>query len=193
MKKQILPSLDESAVYLDAKGDTVEAEAVIAQVDCIFLPGPVEQLRLLVPQMRFYNLLGAYLGSDSWGSDEMYALGDDVTRGALFASPFIQKGSDPGTFRRDYTARYGTEPTRLASLGYDAAKLLMTALAKNPPSRVDWITDIASTGKFEGAAGRITFGEFRENIELPLYKIQAGKPLLVSLNRGAAATPDSKK
>lgn len=186
-KKLILRGFDESVTYLDARGDTVEAEAVPAQVDAIFLPGPTDQLRLLVPQIRFYNLTGAYLGSDGWGSDEIYSLGNDVIRGALFASPFLRQASQHPEFSRLYKERYGEDASRLASLGYDAANLLTLTLATNPATRLEWLTTLARTADYDGASGKITFGQNRENIELPLYKIENGRPIPVGTTRGVAA------
>ncbi len=183
-KKLILRGLDESATYLDARGDTVETEAIPAQVDVIFLPGPTDQLRLLVPQMRFYNLTGQLLGSDGWGSEEIYTLGDDVIRGAVFASPFVQPGRNKPAFTKAYNDRYTEQPSRLAALGFDAASLLLTTLAENPTSRIEWLTALGQTLNFNGAAGTISFGHYRENVELPLYRIQSGRPEPLYPSRG---------
>ncbi|MBK7142605.1 MAG: penicillin-binding protein activator [bacterium] len=186
-KRLILRGFDESATYLDSRGDTIETEAVPARTDIIFLPGPTDQLRLLLPQIRFYKLEGTLLGSDGWGSEEIYSLGADVVGGALFASPFVLQGSRQPEFARTYQSHYGEVPTRIAALGYDAANLLILTLSQNPATRLDWLTALAQISDIEGASGKISFGQYRENVELPLYRIEGGRAIPVVTNRGVAA------
>lgn len=194
IKSLLLSGVDADAVFLNQFGDTIDAKSIPASLDCLFLPGSPEQLRLLVPQVRFYNLSGAFLGSDGWGSDQMYQLGDDVCGGALFASPFLQRGAQESEFTRLYSQTYGEEyPSRLACLGYDAVSVLLRALTKQPVTRLQWLAELARTSSHDGAAGKITFGQFRENIELPLYQIQAGRPILVGLSRGEPAVPPESR
>jgi hypothetical protein len=60
-------------------------------------------------------------------------------------------------------------------------------LGTNPATRLEWLTTLARTSDHDGASGKITFGQNRENIELPLYKIEGGRPVPVVTNRGVAA------
>ena len=53
------------------------------------MPGSPQQLRQLLPQINFYNLNAEYLGSDGWGDQVVYKLGDNVTKEAVFPSPFL--------------------------------------------------------------------------------------------------------
>jgi branched-chain amino acid transport system substrate-binding protein len=168
---------DTSDVYLGDTGDTLEVDAAPAHVDCIFTPGNADQLRLLLPQVKFYNLQGALLGSDGWGDDAIYGLGDDVTRQGVFPSPFLTQADSELKLKlaTAYTKRFGKQPNRLACLGFDALRLITLALSRNAQTREQLATELARTNGFLGAGGRVTFGEFRENLELPLYRIESGQ------------------
>jgi len=183
IKNVLLGRIPDSAVYLDDRGDTLETEAVPAHVDCLYLPGSPQQVRQLLTQLRFYNLSATYLGSDSWGDESIYNLSADVTIKAVFPSAFVSASSNSAysSFAHVFNARYDRKPTRVASLGYDAVRLLAAALVKSDSSHGKLAASLQQTSAFEGASGRVTFGAHRENIELPLYRIAAGRPVPVEI------------
>jgi branched-chain amino acid transport system substrate-binding protein len=169
--------LDSADVYLSDAGDTLEIDAAPAHVDCIFIPGNPDQLRLLLPQVKFYNLQGALLGTDGWGDEAVYGLGDDVTRQAVFPSPFLTQADTELKLKlaASYTKRFGKQPNRLACLGFDALRLISMAIDRNAKTREELASELARTNGYLGAGGKVTFGEFRENLELPLYRIEGGQ------------------
>jgi branched-chain amino acid transport system substrate-binding protein len=185
IKSILLRHTADSSTFLDDKGDTLSEEAVPAQVDCLFIPGTPEQIRLLLPQIRFYNLTGAYLGSDGWGDESVYALGDDVTRGAVFTSPFVRtaRSTEYTHFAAVFSATYDRKPSRVAGLGYDAVHVLTDALKRGAASRQQLIDQLARTSGYDGAEGRVTFGTHRENIEMPLFKITGGQAVLLGIDK----------
>lgn len=179
IKQAIRGAIPDSAIYLNENGDTVEADGASANVDVIYLPGQPEQIRQLLPQMRFYNLRGRLLGSDGWGSEEIYRLGDDVTQEAIFPSPFlpVEPNGESVRFAAAYDTRYGGQPGRLARLGYDAVRLIVQAVELTGPSREDIVNALKGVRDYPGASGLITFGDHRENIHMPLYRIVDGAPV----------------
>lgn len=183
VKSILLRHTADSATFLDEKGDTLAEEAVPAQVDCIYMPGTPEQIRLLLPQIRFYNLNGAYLGSDGWGDESVYSLGDDVTKGAVFPSPFVRtiRAPEYARFAGSFDATYDRKPSRVAGLGYDAMKVLTDALKRGASNRQQLLDQLAQTSDYDGAEGKVSFGVDRENVEMPVYKIQGGEPVLIGV------------
>ena len=181
LKAVLLGGQPDSAAYVDDRGDTLDIEAVPAKVDCLYLPGSAEQLRLLLPQLKFYSIDAFYLGSDGWGDDAVYRLGDDVTKLAVFPSPFLEqeRSQEYVKFASEYDARYGEQPHRLAGLGYDAVKLIAQALEAGAVTRQDLVTRLSRVRNYAGAAAPITFGEHRENIDLPMYQLIHGVPTLI--------------
>jgi branched-chain amino acid transport system substrate-binding protein len=182
LKAVLLGHHPDSTFFVTPDGDTLDPDGVPAFLDCLYMPGSAQQLRLLLPQVRFYKLQGAYLGSDGWGDEAVYKLGDNVTRLAVFPSPFLAGGNSKEylEFAAAYDARYGHQPPRLAALGYDAVRLAARAAGSDHRDREDLIRNMSQTRVYPGASGRITFGRNRENIEMPLYRIQGGQAVLLS-------------
>ncbi|MFQ6008508.1 MAG: penicillin-binding protein activator [Candidatus Zixiibacteriota bacterium] len=184
IKSILLGRHRDSLFFVNEDGDTLDFDGLPAHVDCLFLPGSPEQIRLLIPQIHFYNLQGAYLGSDSWGDEAILKLGDDITKEAVFPSPYLmnETGEEYLRFATAYDARFGRQPNRLASLGYDAVRLVTRALQSGADTRQSLSAALKKVQNYEGASGRISFGENRENVEIPLYRIQSGQvvPLVAS-------------
>ncbi|MGH8015939.1 MAG: ABC transporter substrate-binding protein, partial [Candidatus Zixiibacteriota bacterium] len=106
VKRELIGRLSDSVNYISPGGDTLELDAVPAHVDCIYLPGEPEQIKLLVPQVNFYNLNGVFLGSDGWADERIYQLGDNVTKSAVFPSAFLEKESSENNLK--FSAAYDT-------------------------------------------------------------------------------------
>lgn len=176
IKALLLGLHPDSMFFVDDMGDTLEGDGIPAGLDCMFLPGNPTQLRQLLPQINFYNLNAFYLGSDGWGDDAVYRLGDNVTKGAVFPSPYLQQRQSEEylKFAAAYDLRYGKRPDRLASLGYDAVRLITAAIGAGASSREELLARLSEVRGYDGAAAAVTFGKHRENIELPLYNIVAG-------------------
>lgn len=182
IKAILLGQPADSTYFINADGDTLDADIVPAFIDCIFLPGDAGQLRQLLPQIHFYNLNGAYLGSDGWGDPEVYKLGDNITKGAVFSSPFLEGRQSEQYLKlaTTYDKRYASRPQRLAALGFDAASLIAAASVGAGATRDDILNRLQPVSGYEGASGRISFGEYRENIEMPIYRIEGERAIELS-------------
>jgi len=193
LKAALLGATRDSAVYVNDNGDTLDVEAVPVAIDCLYLPGVADQLRLLLPQIAYNTIDAFYLGSDGWGDDAIYRLGDNVTKRAVFPSPFLEqeRSQEYVRFATDYDNRYGAQPQRLACLGYDAVRLLTRAAQNGAKSRVELISQLGQVRDYLGAGGPVTFGEHRENIELPMYQLVNGAPVFLG-RPGDQKTSDSK-
>ncbi|MDZ4723686.1 MAG: penicillin-binding protein activator [candidate division Zixibacteria bacterium] len=171
----------ESAHFINERGDTLEADGVPADVDCIYLPGNPTQLRLLLSQISFYNLRGKYLGSDAWGDESILALGDDVTQNAIFPSTLIPALQSDAyrKFATQYDARYGKKPERLAALGYDAVAMLAHLWHNGSTTRGTLTFQLAKMQDYTGASGRLTLNKYRENSNVPFYQVREKKAIPV--------------
>ncbi len=185
----------DSAFYINADGDTLAPDVVPAYIDCLFMPGDAKQLRQLLPQVHFYNLNGFYLGSDGWGDNVVYKLGDDITKGAVFSSPFLEgrRSEQYMKLAAAYDSRYGSPPQRLSALGFDATNLVFGAVSGNRVTRDDVLNGLKLVNGYEGASGVISFGEHRENIEMPLYRIESERPVLLTDETGSPDQAETGK
>jgi len=191
IKAMFLGAHPDSVFFINERGDTLDADGIPANVDCLFLPGKASQLRLLLAQVNFYNLNGFYLGSDGWGDNEVYRLGDAVTKGAVFPSPFIPgRNSDENLkFSNAYDTRYGKQPPRLAALGYDAVRIITIAAQKAGSGREALVAELSRVQDYMGAAGKVSFGQNRENIAMPVFKIENDQAVLLGI--GGTAAPET--
>lgn len=187
IKAMLLGQPADSTFFVNEEGDTLDFDIVPAYIDCLFIPGDPGQLRQLLPQIRFYNLNGNYLGSDGWGNPEVYKLGDDITKGAVFSSPFLEGGTsrEYQKLAAAYDSRYGDRPSRLAALGYDAVRLVTQTVALGGVSRDKILEKLKNVTGYDGASGKISFGVHRENIEMPLYRIESEQAVLLSQGESA--------
>jgi branched-chain amino acid transport system substrate-binding protein len=195
VKRELLGLLPDSATHITPGGDTLEIDAVPAHVDCLYLPGDAEQIKLLLPQINFYNLNSAFLGSDGWADDRIYRLGDELTKTAVFPSPFLEKESSEINlkFSASYDIRYGKRPERLAALGYDAVMMIANAYAAGANGRDKLVRKLSELRQFQGASGKISFGASRENIEMPVYRIDNARPVLVAGQNPTAELLESSR
>jgi branched-chain amino acid transport system substrate-binding protein len=184
VKRLLVGDPADSTYYIDpASGDTLDLDVIPAHIDCLFLPGSPGQLRLLLPQILFYNLNAALLGSDGWGDESVYRLDERITRRAVFPSPFLEgdRSEEFVRFAAAYDARFGGTPGRLSRLGYDAVSLATRAARDGAATREGLIRQIAATADWHGAAGPISFGHSRENTALPIYRITDGAAEYIGL------------
>ncbi len=179
VKATLLGRHPDSIFIVDKDGDTLDVEEIEAYVDCIFLPGAPERLRLLIPQISFYNLNSFFLGSDGWGAESVLKLEERYTRNAVFPSPFLSSGDSEQylKFASLYEARYASRPTRLASLGYDALNICFLNVKRRRPDSEALLKSLNSKKQNAGVSGTIKFGRNRENIEMPIYKIERNQAI----------------
>lgn len=181
LKALLIGAERDSVYYINPDGDTIEPDVVPAHIECLFMPGEPGQLSQLIQQVHFYNLTAVYLGSDGWGDEAIYKLGDRITKGAVFPSPFLQQRSSEeyARFAAEYDSRYAEQPRRLAALGYDAVRLATRAAAAGTGRRADLIRELSNVSGYAGAAGLVTFGEYRENVSMPVYRLESGRPIFI--------------
>jgi len=178
LKAMIIPALNDSLDFIDEDGDTIDAEEVPAWVDCLYIPAEAGQLRMLLPQIDFYNLSTVFLGGDGWGSETVYNLGDRITKTNYFTSGRMESSVNPTAQKllADFDLKYGKRPGFLERLGYDAMGLIVKALNAGQFSRAEITHYLSTIHGYQGASGDVSFGENRENIELPVYTIVDGYP-----------------
>lgn len=178
LKSQLISALNDSLDFIDEDGDTIDAEEVPAWVDCLYIPADPGQLRMLLPQIDFYNLSTIYLGGDGWGSETIYNLGDRITKTNYFTSGRMESSVNATAQKllADFDLKYGRRPGFLERLGYDAMGLIIKALNAGQFSRAEITHYLSTIHGYQGASGDVSFGENRENIELPVYTIVDGYP-----------------
>ncbi len=115
-------------------GDTKDFNAQIANIksakpDVIFLPDYYNTVALISKQIRDAGIKVPMLGADGW--DEAVGTGQVELVGSYYSNHYSpETGSDTiKAFLDAYRARWNNEePNALSALGYDATKILITAM-----------------------------------------------------------------
>lgn len=128
--------------------------ALGAQIDCIFIP---EQASAMPDVARALTANGIesrkiqILGTGLWNDARVLSL--PALQGAWFATP---ENAGFAAFAQRYRAKFGSDPTRVATLAYDSVSLAAALARTQGPRRYSEETLTNPTG-FNGADGVFRF------------------------------------
>lgn len=164
----------DSIFYVTLGGDTLRPGEMPVSIDGLFIPAAENDLFQLLPQLDFYRVSGVFLGTDEWDREKIIKLGESVLDDNVIYSTHKAMAQSPGfdLFASLWDAQYGSEPDRLGALGFDAVTIAGEACRQSPEDPNEYIRGLK---KYKGAAGIITFGRSRTNLELPLFSIRKGQ------------------
>ena len=172
-------SLEKSDYQIrkNAKNEASYLADSTLQLGGLFIPAESQDAAMLASQTAFHRIKTQLLGSSGWHNPATILDGREYVNNAVLSTTMAEDTLRMpwNNFKAAYKARFGTTPDRIAALGYDAAGLVLKALAENGMnadtpalSRI-----IAATKKYEGASGVISFDrERRVNVEAAIVKIR---------------------
>lgn len=101
-----------------------------ANPDIIFLPNYYSEVPLQVQQAKRLGINVPFIGSDSWGSNELLTLGGADLNGYYFSTHYAPDNAAPVAkkFIEGYEKNYGAKPDDVAALTYDAFGMLFSAI-----------------------------------------------------------------
>ena len=117
-------------------------------------------------------------GGDGWDSPKLVEIGGEDVEGGMFTNHFSKEDSRPEVqnFIKKYKEKYNTEPDALASLAYDAAFVLLSAIEKAGSLKGSAIKDALKTRGISGVTGNISFDENRNPVKsVVILQIKDGK------------------
>jgi branched-chain amino acid transport system substrate-binding protein len=154
--------------------DDTDFSALLTKVrqfdpDVLFLPDYYNKVGLIAKQARQLGLKRAVLlGGDGWDSPEMLSIAGADIAGGYFTNHYSPDDPRPEVqeWVAKYQAKYGQRPDALATLGYDAALLVIEAIRKASEPTPTAIRDVlASIKDFPCVSGNITFDEWGNPIK----------------------------
>lgn len=145
--------------------DDVDFSAILTKLklsspDVLFIPDYYNKVGLIAKQARQLGVRSVLLGGDGWDSPEMTKIAGDAIYGGYFTNHYSPDDPRPEVQQwvAKYQAKYGQRPDALATLGYDAALLLIEALRKSPNLTRDEVrTALQGITNFPCVSGNITF------------------------------------
>jgi branched-chain amino acid transport system substrate-binding protein len=133
-----------------------------AAPDMIFLPNYYSEVPLQIQQAKRLGIDIPFVGSDSWGSQELLKLCGNDCEGYYFSTHYAADAATPAAkkFIEGFTATYGSMPDDVAALTYDSFGLLFQALKTAPQLDRGAIRDaLAKIPFYEGVTGNMQFKE----------------------------------
>jgi len=150
-----------------------------ANPEVLFLPNYYNEVPLQAQQARRLGLTCPFIGSDSWGSEELLCLGAQDLEGAFFSTHYAPDIATPQAqkFIQDFTAKYGKKPDDVAALTFDAGNLLLTAITKAGALDRQKVREaLATIQRFEGITGQMDFRNVCDPIKSAvILQIKNGK------------------
>ena len=133
-----------------------------AAPDVIFLPNYYSEVPLQIQQAKRLGITTPFVGSDSWGSEELVKLCGKDCEGYYFSTHYAADNATPVAkkFIDAYKAKYGSTPDDVAALTYDSFGLLWTALKNAGKVDRQAVRDaLAKVPKYDGVTGTMQFQE----------------------------------
>ncbi len=138
--------------------------------DVILVPGYYKDASTVVKQARELGITIPLLGGDGWSAAELLKFGGKAMDGCYFSDHMSISDPKPivQQFVNAYKTKFGSdskmqkEPSTMAALGYDAAKIMFEAIARAKSLNKNDIRDaIAATKDYVGVTGNITINKDR--------------------------------
>ncbi len=152
-----------------------EVAAVTGKIDGLFIPEQADGMPAVASALATNNVKTQYLGTGVWNDARVLKL--PQMQGAWFSAP---DNSGFNAFAQRYKAKFNSEPTRLATLAYDAVTLA-AALARNPAPDRFGERALTSVSGFNGADGVFRFRADGTNERgLAVMQIEGGAAKVIS-------------
>ncbi|MCD6531692.1 penicillin-binding protein activator [bacterium] len=177
----------DTAVY-DCSSDTgcvqKKPEEWTVHFDGIFIPGYYNDIEVILPQIPFMYISATPLGVNGWVVNDLrksrnvrkYLDGSILVPDDFFICEDNPRWKD---FKKLYRRTYGTDPSRLSALGYDAATLCIMGIKNNALTQELMRDYLSGIYDFDGAAGPVSFDENGANTKSIILQFIGDKPVLV--------------
>ena len=133
-----------------------------AKPEVIFLPNYYSEVPLQIQQAKRLGISVPFIGSDSWGSEELLKLCGKDCDDYYFSTHYAADAATPATkkFIESYKAKYGTVPDDVAALTYDSFGLLFQSLKTAGKNDREAVRDaLAKIPQYDGVTGSMQFKE----------------------------------
>lgn len=153
--------------------DDVDFSALLTKIkqqkpDVIFLPDYYNKVGLIVKQAYQLGLETNFLGGDGWDSPALLEIAGKEVAGSYFVNHYSADDPRPEVqnWVNKYQAKFGQKPDAMATLGYDAALLLIAALKNAPKTEpVEIRAALSQIKDYPCVSGSISFDEWGNPIK----------------------------
>ena len=187
LKAKKLYIINDKTAYGEglAQAFSARAKALGAnKPDAVYYAGIYDQAGPLLKQMRAKGITAPFISGDGIDSSELQALGGaDNMKNVYFTTTSGPISSLPSAkrFAERYKAKFGMDPEGYSAYGYDAGKVVLTAIAAATkdakgmkPTRAAVAKAVRSV-KFAGITGSVAFNS-RGDLPVAKYFIVQAQP-----------------
>ncbi len=179
--------------------------AVVDKPDLIYFGGIYDQAGPLIKQTRAKGIAAAILGGDGWDSSDLQKLaGADNLKNVYFTTTSAPISALPAAkrFAERYKTKFNADPEGYSAYGYDAAHVVIQAIANSlkaakgaKPSRASVAKAVRGV-KFAGVTGPVAFNP-RGDLPVAKYVViapqtQYTENKVAQIVSVASPTPDLK-
>lgn len=127
--------------------------------DVLFIGALPETLGMIVKQARTLGVTATFVSTDtSGGTQPVIDIAGSSAEGIIFPFATTPTNTEYTNFINEYKAKYGKEPSAYAAEGYDAAMILIKAIAASNGTADSIKDQLFKIGNnYAGASGVITF------------------------------------
>ena len=152
-----------------------EIAGVAHQIDALFIPEQSDGIGSVGAALAESGIKAQLLGTGVWNDARVLQM--PALQGAWFAAP---ENAGFAAFAQRYRAKFNSDPTRLATLGYDAVSLVAALAKTQPPQRFSEAA-LTSPSGFNGADGVFRFrSDGRNERGLAVMQIDNGSANVLS-------------
>jgi branched-chain amino acid transport system substrate-binding protein len=171
----------ETYTKTDTDFSAILAKIKNAKPEVVLLPDYYNIVNLVTKQAKEKGITVPFVGGDGWDSPD---LDKKAAEGCFFTNHYSPDDprAEVQTFLKAYGAAYKDDagkakvPDALATLAYDAANLLFTAMTNAGSADTTKVKEALEKISFAGVTGKITFDKAHNPIKaLTILSIKAGK------------------
>lgn len=169
----------ESYTKNDTDFSAILSKVAESNADVLWLPDYYNIVNLVGAQAKEKGVSAVMMGGDGWDSPDLDA---SASEGGFYSNHYSPEDTRPivQDWVSNYTAKYGSTPDALATLGYDAANLLLAAIEKAGSDDPAIVKDALAAIEWDGVSGKITYDEFHNPIKsAAVLQVKDGKVVFV--------------
>ena len=159
----------------DADFSAILAKVASVQPDVLYHPDYYNKVSLVAKQAKEKGLTMPMVGGDGWDSPDLDV---EAVDGGFFTNHYSAEDPRPEVqaFVAAYQAKFGEVPDALATLAYDAANILLTAMTEAGNNDPEVVKDALAAINFNGVSGNITYDENHNPIKSAvILQVKDGK------------------
>lgn len=158
---------------LSYQSQDVDFKAQLTQIkskapDGIFIPGYYTEVGLIARQARELGVTVPLMGGDGWDSPKLTEIGQKAIEGGYFSNHYSNESKDPLAvdFLKRFQEKFGVSADGLSAAGYDAAKILLSAITSAAEPKPELIrNELAKVKDFAGVTGKISMDANRNAVK----------------------------